>query len=101
MKARGATPERPHVGGWSRPPGEQVPASPATMPATWVAWNEAERTDGKGPPPPRPHHLRPRPFPAALRKPGRVGVPDRIQKRIRAVDAVVDDTDLDPVAFRA
>ena len=49
MYARGATPVRPQVGGWSRPPGEHVPESPAAIPATWVAWNDALRSIGRRP----------------------------------------------------
>src|SRR5512133_2207973 len=49
MYARGATPERPHVAGWSRPPGEHVPESPAAIPATCVAWKEALRSTASRP----------------------------------------------------
>src|SRR5919109_5652777 len=46
IQAFGATPLRPAVGGWSRPPGELVPERPAAMPATCVAWNEARGSTG-------------------------------------------------------
>src|SRR4029077_5387921 len=49
MYARGATPDRPQVGGGAAPPAEQVPASPAAMPATCVAWKEAARSIGSRP----------------------------------------------------
>ena len=38
---------------------------------------------------------------SAARKAGRVAQPVRAQERVRRVDAVVDDADLDPVALRA
>src|ERR1043166_5333988 len=54
MNAFGATPERPHVGGWSLPAGAQVFASPAAIPATCVPWNEALRSSGSFPAAPDP-----------------------------------------------
>ena len=109
MYARGATPDSPHVAGWSRPPGEHVPESPAAMPATCVPWNDASRSIGNRPGRPRVRpgkrarddHLRRRPLPAALREARRIGETGGIEERVRVVDAVVDDCDLDPVAVRA
>src|ERR687887_2862326 len=49
MYAFGATPERPHVGGWSAPAGAHVFASPAAIPATCVPWNDAFRSTGSVP----------------------------------------------------
>src|SRR5437016_14467454 len=49
MYARGATPVKPQVGGWSCPPGEHVPESPAAIPATCVAWKDALRSIGRRP----------------------------------------------------
>src|SRR5918992_5999624 len=40
MYARGATPARPGVVGWSPPAGASVPALPAATPATCVPWND-------------------------------------------------------------
>ena len=79
------------------------------MPATCVAWNDASRSIGNRPGATRVRpgkrsrddHLRRRPLPAALGEARRVGVTGGIQERVRAVDAVVDDADLDPVALRA
>jgi hypothetical protein len=54
MNAFGATPERPHVAGWSLPAGAHVPASPAAMPATCVPWNDALRSSASLPAAPLP-----------------------------------------------
>ena len=50
---------------------------------------------------PRDDHLRRRPLSAAFREARRVRVTRGIQERVRAVDAVVDYADLDPVALGA
>jgi hypothetical protein len=49
----------------------------------------------------RDDHLRRRPLKGALGEACRIGVTGGIQERVRAVDAIVDDADLDPVAFCA
>ena len=46
----------------------------------------------------RDDHLRRRPLRAALREAGRIAEALRVEERVRRVDAVVDDGDLDPLA---
>src|ERR671930_146432 len=90
MYARGATPESPHVGGWSRPPGEHVPEAPAAMPATCVAWNEASRSMASRP-------RRPECGPGKARATMTFGV---VHFRARARIEVVRDARIDPAHER-
>ena len=84
-----------------------VPLLPAAIPATCVACSESswvEREPGVLPgrarrrERPRDDHLRGRIGGVPLRIPGGHRVAGRVEERVRLVDALVDDADLDPLA---